>query len=108
MAKEEPPLSSLDMVTFLSDSLINQAFAPNMYAYVPHGKQQEFHSCAKRGRLFLGGNRSGKSVGGVLEDIKWLTKTHEHRTMPGEPVRGRVVVSDFVSGWQQILQPIFA
>jgi len=44
--------------------------APLLY-YQPHGKQRTFHDMARcvRRRLFLGGNRSGKTTGGRHEAV---------------------------------------
>jgi phage terminase large subunit-like protein len=38
-------------------------------AYVPHRKQILFHSSKARWRLFLGGNRSGKTTASLADDI---------------------------------------
>ena len=43
--------------------------------YTPHSKQKEFHKAGKsaKERLFLAGNRTGKTFGGVLEVAMHLT-----------------------------------
>jgi len=33
---------------------------PTVYNYKPHDKQIQFHSSTEDGRLYIGGNRSGK------------------------------------------------
>jgi hypothetical protein len=48
----------------------NKALEENpLYAYKPHDKQHAFHSNRRKVKVFLGGNRSGKSTAGVLDDI---------------------------------------
>lgn len=107
MAKEKTPLSKSDMLDFLSSALNRQAEEPNMFAYEPHKKQLVFHKSMKKGRLYIGGNRSGKSVGGVIEDLWWLTGRHPYREIPKRTIRGRVVGVDFNNGVKGILIPIF-
>lgn len=78
---------------------------PTIYGYQPHSKQLEFHSSVEKARLYIGGNRGGKTVGGVVEDIWWLLGEHPYRETPPPPVRGRVVVVDFNEGLEKILMP---
>lgn len=78
---------------------------PTIYGYMPHAKQLEFHSAVEQSRLYIGGNRGGKTVGGVVEDIWWLTGEHPYRETPRPPIRGRVVVVDFNEGLEKILMP---
>lgn len=99
--------SLFSMLSYVSEKITMQAVEPNMLAYVPHKKQQFFHVSQKKSRLYIGGNRSGKTTGGVVEDLWWVTKRHPHRVMPDGPIRGRVVGSDFESGVKQILIPQF-
>jgi len=66
-----------------------------------------FHSATKRHRLYIGGNRSGKTTGGIAEDIWWLTGRHPYRRIPQGGVRGRIVGVDFVNGIEKILLPEF-
>lgn len=92
----------------LSASLKRQADEPNMLAYKPHPKQEEFHASEAYGRWFLGGNRTGKSVAGVMEDLWWVTKRHPYIKIPSHTqIRGRVVGSDFTSGIETVLFPIY-
>lgn len=124
-----------DGLETLSSRLAHQALEPNIYGYVPHLKQLKFHSCdngevtprddngrlgdwsgdpieSKRGipkvRFYVGGNRSGKTVGGIVEDIWWVTKQHPYidvnKIWP-EPIRGRICTTDFVNGSEGIIIP---
>jgi phage terminase large subunit-like protein len=38
-------------------------------AYVPHPKQGVFHASRERRKVFLGGNRSGKTTAGIVDDL---------------------------------------
>lgn len=89
----------------LGEGLRAQVLRPNIYGYVPHDKQLEFHTSPARKRLFLGGNRSGKTVGGVAEDVMWLTGKHKYIETPPPPVRGRIVSVDFLNGVEKIVKP---
>lgn len=92
----------------LSSGLRTAATRPNIYGYKPHAKQVTFHSSEAQGRLFLGGNRSGKSVGGAVEAIWWVTGKHPYMVTPPPPVRGRVVSVDFINGVEKIVKPEIA
>lgn len=92
----------------LGETLRVSANTPNIYGYQPHAKQIQFHTSEKKRKLYIGGNRSGKTVGGVIEDIWWATGTHPYRDTPEPPVRGRVIGVDFDKGVGQILLPAFA
>lgn len=59
-------------------------------------------------RLYIGGNRSGKTVGGIIEDIWWVTKTHpfiDINSVWPEPIRGRICSVDFINGHEKIIIP---
>lgn len=82
---------------------------PNLSRYKPHPKQEAFHKAAadKRGRLYIGGNRAGKTIANVTECLWWLTKTHPYKEMPAEPVRGRLTCVSFLDGLDKIILPLF-
>ena len=95
----------------LGEKLKAGANSPNLYGYKPHEKQIQFHKSTKKRRLYIGGNRSGKTVGGVVEDCWWLRKQHPYRALPiseSEPTRGRVITVDLLQGLNQIILPAFA
>lgn len=102
---KEETLSFEDVLRNISDSVKLQATRPNMHGYVPHDKQVQFHSASSRHRLYIGGNRSGKTTGGVLEDLWWLTGKHPYRKTPEGGIRGRIVGVDFINGIEKILKP---
>lgn len=97
-----------DLGQLLSDGLTKAALRPDANGYIPHAKQEIFHASEAQGKLYIGGNRSGKSVGGVVEDIWWLTGRHQFRKTPSPPIRGRLVCVDFPNGWEKIIKPILA
>lgn len=89
----------------LAEGVRGQVLRPNIYGYTPHEKQVEFHSSSARKRLFLGGNRSGKTVGGATESVQWLIGKHKYLQTPPPPVRGRCVSVDFINGVEKIVKP---
>lgn len=105
--KDEEPPSRDELVEKIANALRKQATKPNMHAYTPHKKQLMFHQSPKQVRLYIGGNRSGKSVGGVIEDLWWVTGRHPYRKIPDKEIFGRVLGVDFINGVQGILIPIF-
>lgn len=108
MAAKKPSLSSSDFLQKLSAQVKLQAVRPNVHGYVPHAKQEIFHASPARGRLYIGGNRSGKTTGGTIEDIWWLTGRHPYLQTPEPPVRGRIIGVDFLNGIEKILRPEMA
>lgn len=103
--KEEPDI--LEALLTLSERVSRQAREPNILAYQPHQKQLFFHTSKDHIRLYIGGNRSGKTYGTCVEDIWWATGTHPFIKTPPPPVRGRVVAVDLLQGVDQIILPIF-
>lgn len=101
-----PDLSLQDMFSIMGEELKLSAYSPNINAYKPHPKQQTFHQMEKAVRLYIGGNRSGKTVAGIVEDIWWLTKRHPYRTFGPRPIKGRIVSVDFLNGVTQIIIPL--
>ena len=77
--------------------------------YKPHPKQLLFHLSPCYIRLFLGGNRSGKSRATITEDFWHLTGEYpdwfpvENRLTP--PVYGRYIGKTYKEGIGEVLQP---
>jgi len=115
--KEE--FNPADALRQVGESLRTQALQPNLYRYEPHEKQKTFHTCdsdeyltsksdIQKVRFYVGGNRSGKTVGGIVEDIWWVTKEHPFIDIENiwpEPIRGRICTTDFVNGGEGIIIP---
>lgn len=91
----------------LGEGLNEASHQPNLYDYIPSEKQELFHKDTNPDRLYIGGNRSGKSLGSTIEAIWWLTHTHPYRKTPEEPIRGRVVAVDFLNGVDKIILPLY-
>jgi phage terminase large subunit-like protein len=98
----------IDPFSFLGERLSLSAGRPNINSYKPHPKQIAFHEACEKCKLYIGGNRSGKTTGGVCEDIWWATGKHPYRTTPEPPIRGRVIGVDFLNGISKIILPEFA
>lgn len=118
MAGKKKPLidgvdlsSASDVAQFIGRELVKSADTPNLLRYKPHPKQRVFHRANKKTRLYIGGNRSGKTTAGVVEDLWWANKRHPYMRLPipdSVPCRGRVVAVDFVNGIDKIILPQFA
>lgn len=106
-SKTNAPVDMSQLAGLLVKGIKNQAIKPNIFGYDPHEKQQIFHGINKQGRLYIGGNRSGKTYSSIAEDIWWLTDTHPYLDTPPVPVRGRVVTVDFTEGLEKIILPLF-
>lgn len=96
-----------DPLAFLTQTLEHSIANPNIHSYRPHKKQLAFHSSDAKVRLFIGGNRSGKTHGAVAEDIYWLRGSHPYRPIPDKQIHGRVVGVDFLNGVEKIILPKF-
>ncbi len=105
MAKDSFDLQ--DVLLQLGEGLSESVHTPNLYNYKASDKQLMFHKMQQKARLYIGGNRSGKSLGSTIEGIYYVTKTHPYRKMPDEPVRGRVVAVDFLNGVDKIILPLW-
>lgn len=108
IGKKNTPMSTEDMLKAIKDGIDQQSEKPNLYAYTPHDKQIPFHEDPRFGRLFVGGNQSGKTTACVVEAIWWCTKKHPYRKFHTlGPIHGRVVVVDFLEGMEKIVLPEF-
>ena len=92
-----------DLLSELSQGLRGEQ--NSFYTYKPHGKQVAFHSSVANGRQFLGGNRSGKTVAGINEDIAWALGEHWYFDLPKPPIHGRIITVDFKNGANKIIVP---
>ena len=105
MAKDSYDLTSV--LLQLGEGLNEASRQPNLYDYIPSEKQLLFHKHEMPDRLYIGGNRSGKSLGSTIEAIWWLTNSHPYRKIPDGPIRGRVVAVDFLNGVDKIILPLY-
>lgn len=98
------------MSTFLEQLAADLALAakkPNVLAYQTNSPTHKaFHQSNKIGRILRGGNRSGKSVAGVVESIWRATGKHPYYPTHDVPTRGRIVTVDRDNGIKQIILPL--
>lgn len=94
-----------EMGGLLKETLNRAATRPTIFGYQAHEKQIDFHTATTRGRLYIGGNRSGKTVGGIAEDIYRLRGQHPYRRVHPGPVRGRIVTVSLLEGINKIIIP---
>lgn len=108
MTRRKPVAEDFNALGFLAAGLSNSIKKPNNLQYNPHAKQLMFHASQKKGRQYIGGNRSGKTTGGINEDIWWLRGEHPYRKVPPPPVIGRITTVDFKNGANKIIIPNLA
>lgn len=98
--------SPVELRNIFTQALRYTAQNPSITAYTPQDYQIAFHSSTKREKLFIGGNRSGKTVGGGTESVWWLTGLHPYRSdIPRPPIAGRICAVDFDNGVELIVKP---
>lgn len=98
--------TSRDAFTAIGSALRQSIRQPDIHGYQPHDKQVVFHSSDSHGRQFIGGNRSGKTVGGAAEACFYSRLEHPFKPLPwDEPTRGRVVTVDVTQGIEKIVKP---
>lgn len=107
MPKTVPLKTNADALTLLAEKMKANAGRPNLFGYRPHAKQEMFHASQAKKRLYIGGNRSGKTTGGIIEDLWWLRGEHPYRQVPN-PCRGRIISVDFLNGIEKIIRPEIA
>lgn len=104
--KEPEAIDPSAILSQLQEGLSLQAKRPNVFSYKPHDKQFKFHSSVAKKRLYIGGNRSGKTVGGTVETIYWLKGDSPYRKVPPAPISMRAVAVDFNYGVDVIMLPL--
>ncbi len=102
------PEGFAEMVKTVKAGIEVQAKRPNLYGYVPHDKQYLFHKSTAHTTLYIGGNRSGKTVGGSVETIYRLMGRHPFKKVKEGPVYGRVHTVDFDYGLDMIILPLLS
>jgi len=101
-------VKEIDPFELLGEKLRISAKRPNINSYDPHEKQKEFHESTSTITQYIGGNRSGKTTGGVCEDIWYAKGEHPFKKIPEAPNAIRVCASDFNVGLGQVLLPELA
>ncbi len=89
--------------------LAQVAKANPLFTYRPHPKQDAFHSSRKRVKAFFGGNRSGKTTAGIVDD---LIQAVDLEALPPHlrpykkwepPFKCRIVSPDFTSTMEGVI-----
>lgn len=92
----------------IAEAIRRTAVNPGLSGYRPMEHQTKFHKSDSQGKLFLGGNRAGKTVAGGTEDVMWLTGLHPYRNIKKPPIKGRIIGSDFDDGINKVMKPEIA
>jgi len=96
--------------------LVELRKANPLIGYHPHGKQEPFHKARRQVKVFVGGERSGKTLGGTMDDLinavdvevvpPWLG---EYKIWGlDEPFTCRVILPDYGQGYQEYLNTLQA
>jgi phage terminase large subunit-like protein len=107
MAVTKPkPIQKTEIAQQLAAAIRRTAIHPTIYGYKAQSHQIPFHTSTKTGRLFLGGNRAGKTVAGAADLVMQLTGQNPYRKNRFEtPVRCRAIGVDFENGIKKIILP---
>jgi phage terminase large subunit-like protein len=89
---------------FQEHQVVTQHAKGDLYLKTAHEKQLAFHKAQNRVRIFLGGNRSGKTTAGTNE-LRWVVEgTHPFRKFR-VPVKACIVCQDFQTHAKDIIIP---
>lgn len=106
MPRQADPVGIHEALLQFEQGLQQTAISPGLTAYKPHASQERFHRSTAKEKLYIGGNRSGKTVGGGSEIVMWLTGEHRFRSdIPKPPIRARMVAVDIEDGIKKIAIP---
>jgi len=91
--------------------LIDRLRVNPLLHYYPHVKQTPFHTYPRKTRVFLGGERSGKSVTGILQDLidavdEEVLPPHLREFKIWQEFFCRLITPDFGRGQQEILRTL--
>jgi len=112
MASRAQNASVDDLLSGIVDRIEGGLRLPNIFRYTPLPQQDLFHQSTAKGRILFGGNRGGKTYGGISDDVMILLRRHEPRNHlyppAGHPLRMRFIGVDFDRGIDQTAIPLFA
>jgi hypothetical protein len=83
-----------------------------LWNYTPHPKQTAFHSARTRVKVFLGGNRSGKSTAGTVDDViqavdhEWVPDHLKAYKIWEPPFKCRIVTPDFKRSHAAVIETL--
>ncbi len=107
MAKNDTPTLS-EIAQQLTEGLRRTAIRPSISGYRAYDHQVPFHRSSKQGRLFLGGNRAGKTVAGGAEMVQRLVGKHLYNEVKRPPIKARAIATDLELGLKKIVMPEIA
>lgn len=84
------------------------AVNPGIEGYKPQDHQIKFHKSEAFIKLFLGGNRAGKTVAGATDIVWKAIGRHPYNQKHKGPLRLRAVGGDFEEGIKRIILPEIA
>jgi phage terminase large subunit-like protein len=93
-----------DTVDIFRTSLRRLATHPTISGYRPLPMQKKFHESKAKGKVYLGGNRAGKTVGGATETVLKMLGQHPNQTKQ-PPLALRAIGSSFEDGIKKIIIP---
>lgn len=92
--------------------VVKRVRANPLLRYFPHEKQAPFHITRRKVKVFIGGERSGKTVAGVVDDTiqavdREVVPPHLQRIKIWEPpFYCRLILVDFGQGYNEILRTL--
>lgn len=95
----------VDIFSTFKEGLNRLSINPTLNAYKPMPAQQVFHTSRAKGKVFLGGNRAGKTVAGGAELVMILEGRHPDPDKKKPPVACRAIGSSIEEGLNKIIIP---
>ena len=112
MTTESNTRQKLELLLAAKKELERRFLENKIKYYVPHPKQKIFHEDSAQLRLFMGGNRSGKTTAGAIEAIcyalgerPYLPAKSPKRLISSKPTRIRVWGEDYTNHIGQVIVP---
>lgn len=84
------------------------AVNPGITGYKPMEIQEKFHRSKAFIKLYIGGNRAGKTVGGATDTVMKATGRHPWNQKFKPPLRTRAIGVDLNDGLKKIIMPEIA
>ena len=106
MTKSSKQPTMNDTLDVFRSSLRRIVTNPTISGYRPLPMQKIFHESKAKGKVYLGGNRAGKTVGGATETVMKMVGQHPNqRQLPQLPLACRAIGSSFEDGIKKIIMP---
>jgi phage terminase large subunit-like protein len=107
MAKTTTPTAQ-DFRSMMAQAVRRASIFPSIEGYKPQDHQIDFHKSTALIKLFLGGNRVGKTVAGGADLVWKATGRHPYNQIHKPPLRCRAIGVDFEDGIKRIILPEIA